>query len=88
MQFDIRSFFKNGKTPFTAQFLADLSGEDFDGSVVSEPVRCSFEAHSTLDGVIFPLTIWSGSGSWMTRILSFPSMKKVAWIYGSLPIRN
>ena len=70
MQFDIRSFFKNGKTPFTAQFLADLSGEDFDGSVVSEPVRCSFEAHSTLDGVAITLRIEAKADSECARCLA------------------
>ena len=45
MRFDIRNYFKTGKTPYTAQFSEDFSTENFDGSVIlslihiSEPTR-------------------------------------------------
>ena len=38
MRFDIRNYFKTGKTPYTAQFSEDFSTENFDGSVIREPV--------------------------------------------------
>ena len=42
MRFDIRNYFKTGKTPYTAQFSEDFSTENFDGSVIREPVTGSF----------------------------------------------
>ena len=43
MRFDIRNYFKTGKTPYTAQFSEDFSTENFDGSVIREPVTGSFQ---------------------------------------------
>ena len=51
MRFDIRNYFKTGKTPYTAQFSEDFSTENFDGSVIREPVTGSFQAVPTADGV-------------------------------------
>ena len=103
MRFDIRNYFKTGKTPYTAQFSEDFSAENFDGSVIREPVTGSFQAVPTADGVVMQLTIalrpftrviilvWiilSKSVSLMTRTLSYRWMKKAAWIYGSSCTRN
>ena len=44
MRFDIRNYFKTGKTPYTAQFSEDFSTEKFDGSVIRQPVTGSFQA--------------------------------------------
>ena len=52
MRFDIRNYFKTGKTPYTAQFSEDFSAENFDGSVIREPVTGSFQAVPTADGEI------------------------------------
>lgn len=57
MRFDIRNYFKTGKTPYTAQFSEDFSTENFDGSVIREPVTGSFQAMPTADGVVMQLTI-------------------------------
>ena len=57
MRFDIRNYFKTGKTPYTAQFSEDFSTENFDGSVIREPVTGSFQAVPTADGVVMQLTI-------------------------------
>ena len=56
MRFDIRNYFKTGKTPYTAQFSEDFSTENFDGSVIREPVTGSFQAVPTADGVVMQLT--------------------------------
>ena len=52
MRFDIRNYFKTGKTPYTAQFSEDFSTENFDGSVIREPVTGSFQAVPTADGCL------------------------------------
>ena len=90
MRFDIRNYFKTGKTPYTAQFSEDFSTENFDGSVIREPVTGSFQAVPTADGVV-TILVWiisSKSVSLMTRTLSYRWMKKAAWIYGSSCTRN
>ena len=42
MRFDIRNYFKTGKTPYTAQFSEDFSAENFDGSVIRERSQVLF----------------------------------------------
>ena len=63
MRFDIRNYFKTGKTPYTAQFSEDFSTENFDGSVIREPVTGSFQAVPTADGVVMQLTIAAETGA-------------------------
>ncbi|MEE0801327.1 MAG: YceD family protein [Gemmiger sp.] len=70
MQFDIRSYFKNGKTPYTAQFSEDFSKEDFDGSRVTDPVVCSFEATPDTDGVAMQLHVQAAADAECARCLA------------------
>lgn len=44
MRFDIRNYFKTGKTPYTAQFSEDFSTENFDGSVSVNRSQVLFQA--------------------------------------------
>ena len=57
MQFDLRNFLLNAKVPYTAQFSADFSAEDFGGSSVSAPVSCVFTATPTMEGATLTLQV-------------------------------
>ena len=46
MRFDIRNYFKTGKTPYTAQFSEDFSQKIL-MEVIREPVTGSFQAVPT-----------------------------------------
>ena len=70
MRFDIRNYFKTGKTPYTAQFSEDFSTENFDGSVIREPVTGSFQAVPTADGVVMQLTIAAETDAECARCLT------------------
>ncbi len=70
MRFDIRNYFKTGKTPYTAQFSEDFSAENFDGSVIREPVTGSFQAVPTADGVVMQLTIAAETDAECARCLT------------------
>lgn len=70
MRFDIRNYFKTGKTPYIAQFSEDFSTENFDGSVIREPVTGSFQAVPTADGVVMQLTITAETDAECARCLT------------------
>ena len=70
MRFDIRNYFKTGKTPYTAQFSEDFSTENFDGSVIRKPVTGSFQAVPTADGVVMQLTIAAETDAECARCLT------------------
>lgn len=55
MQFDLRKFFQNGREPYRAALNLDLSGYDFPGYQVTEPVTGNFTATPTGEGVVMEL---------------------------------
>ena len=77
MRFDIRNYFKTGKTPYTAQFSEDFSTENFDGSVIREPVTGSFQAVPTADGVVMQLTIAAETDAECARCLTRSEERRV-----------
>lgn len=50
MQFDLKTFLKEGCAPYDAPLLLDLSGQDFPGYGVAQPVCGSFAAVPTKTG--------------------------------------
>lgn len=48
MQFDLKKFFATGKQPYHAEFQCDLSGRDFAGAQIPQPVTVYFDAQ--IDG--------------------------------------
>ena len=59
MRFDIRNYFKTGKTPYTAQFSEDFSAENFDGSVMNQAVPTDGVLSIAVDARF--LMVWSCS---------------------------
>ena len=51
MQFDLKSFFKEGRTPYHVTLALDLSEWDWPGYQVLQPVCGDFTATPTLEGV-------------------------------------
>ena len=70
MQFDLRNFFLNAKVPYTAQFSADFSAEDFGGSSVSAPVSCVFTATPTMEGATLTLQVQAVANGECARCLA------------------
>ena len=69
MRFDVRNFLKNGRTPYTAQFTADMKKMDFDGYSVADPVDICFEAFNVQDGIEMHLHIQAQVQSECARCL-------------------
>lgn len=70
MLFDLRNFLQSAKTPYTAQFSADFSDEDFDGCRIPIPVSCSFTATPTLEGAALALRVQAVANGACARCLA------------------
>lgn len=50
MRFDLKTFLREGRTPYHKTFTLDLSSEDFPGYQVTQPVCGTFTADPTAEG--------------------------------------
>ncbi len=57
MQFDLKKFFAVGNKPWHTEFICDLSGYDFSGARIPQPVSAVFDAEYD-DGVV-RMTLWA-----------------------------
>ena len=57
MQFDLKNFLQNGRTPYRAAFSTPLAGYELDGCTLSGPADCVFSAVPTMEGAEMTLEV-------------------------------